>query len=419
MQARPSVAAAVVLGTLAIAGCRDDPTAPSDPATPAPDVALTAAATTLAFWQVSSGNVHTCAVAAADSLAWCWGTNDEGQLGTGSIVTTDECVGAAGAFPCSTTPVRVAGSRKFRSISVGYIHTCAVTKDFYAWCWGDNETGQLGVGTRIQRSATPLPVGGGLRFRQVDAGAFHTCGVTYPDNRLFCWGYNQSGQLGDGTLSPRWTPVKPLGGLIVRQVASGYSHSCALTTLNRAYCWGYNNDGELGDTTRARRTKPVKVVGGHAFRQIDAGNYHTCAVTTDARAFCWGSGSWGQIGDGKTHLSLWPRPVSGKLSAARVTTGGYHTCAETLSKQAYCWGNNSFGQIGNGQMGAGLAVLTPVAVVGGLAVAQMSAGIWHTCAKTTAGVGYCWGYDFFAQLGDGRSAFGAWSPVPVPVATPQ
>jgi len=70
-------------------------------------------------------------------------------------------------------------------------------------------------------------------------------------------------------------------------------------------------------------------------------------------------------------------------------------------------------------MGAGLAVLAPVAVVGGLAVAQMSAGIWHTCAKTTAGVGYCWGYDFFAQLGDGRSAFGAWSPVPVPVATPQ
>lgn len=417
MQPRSAFATpALLLGILAALGCHADPTAPTNPDPAASDASL-AAAPALAFWQVSGGELHTCAIAAADSSAWCWGTNGNGQLGTGSIVTTGDCVGAGGPFPCSTRPVRVAaGARKFRWIASASSHTCAVTTDFHAWCWGNNSYGQLGVGVKIEGSASPVAVIGGLRFRQVDAGGYHTCGVTYPDNRLFCWGDNGSGQLGDGTLTPRWAPVSPLGGLTVRQVATGDNHSCALTTLNRAYCWGSNKAGELGDSTTARRTKPVKVVSGHAFRQIDAGTYRTCAVTTDARAFCWGSG---ELGNGKTQGSNWPRPVSGNLSVARVTMGRFHTCAETTSKQAYCWGSNTFGQIGNGQLVVGSTVLAPVPVVGGLAVAQMSAGNWHTCAKTTSGVGYCWGYDFFAQLGDGRSGSGTSSPVPVRVAAPQ
>ena len=176
-------------------------------------------------------------------------------------------------------------------------------------------------------------------------------------------------------------------------------------------------EGELGDSTTQRRTKPVKVVGAHAFRQIDAGAYHTCAVTTEARAFCWGNGRGGQIGNGKTYLSLWPRAVSGGLTIARVSAGLLHTCAETTVKRAYCWGSNSFGQLGSGQA-VGTNATKPVPVAGGLSVAQLSAGSWHTCAKTTSGAGWCWGDDFFAALGNGTSGTSGSSVAPVPVAAP-
>jgi alpha-tubulin suppressor-like RCC1 family protein len=420
MQPRLYIATATLLVvTLAALGCHDDPTAPTGPA-PSEASAVLAAATPLSFWQVSGGNPFTCAIAAADSSAWCWGENDHGELGTGSTTGPNQCPSAIGPFACSTRPAKVAtGTRKFRSIATGYLHACAVTTDFHVWCWGNNDHGQLGAGSSATGSATPLAVAGSRRFRQVDAGAYHTCGVSYPDNRLFCWGNNESGQLGDGTLSRRSAPVATLGGLTVGQVATGQDHSCAVTSTDVAYCWGFNSDGQLGDSTRTRRTKPVKVVGGHAFRQIDAGSFHTCAVQTNARPFCWGNGRKGQTGDGKTRLSLWPRLVLGNLSVGRITTGLYHTCAETLVKKAYCWGDNTFGQIGNGQMASGSAVLTPAAVVGGLSIGQMSAGAWHTCAKTPGNKGYCWGNNAAGQLGDGHSGTGVASPTPVAVAAPQ
>jgi alpha-tubulin suppressor-like RCC1 family protein len=417
MQPRSIAAAVLLLGTLTALGCHDEPTAPTSPA-PSASIASLAAAIPLSFSQVSGGTSSTCAIA-ADSTAWCWGLNDHGELGTGSFTGPEECPSAIGPFACSTKPVRVAtGTRKFRSIARGDFHTCAVTTDFHAWCWGWNGYGQLGAGpTAPRQSAVPLAVAGSHRFRQVDAGINHTCGTTYPDNRIFCWGENGWGQLGDGTFNSRSVPVATLGGLTVSRVVAGKEHSCAVTSTNVAYCWGSNDHGQLGDSTVAHRARPVKVVGGHAFRQIDAGYFHTCAVTTGARLFCWGGGGHGQIGDGKTDLSFSPRAVLGHLSVGRVTTGLYHTCAETLTKRAYCWGDNTYGQIGNGQKGVGSKVLSPVAVVGGLLVGQMSAGAWHTCAKTTAGKGYCWGNDAAGQLGDGHSGTDVASPVPV--AAPQ
>jgi alpha-tubulin suppressor-like RCC1 family protein len=423
MQPRSSIAtatAALLLGTMTALGCHDEPTAPTGPA-PSASSAGVAAAVPLSFSQVSVGAATTCAIA-ADSTAWCWGQNDQyGELGTGSFTGPDMCPSGIGPFACSTKPARVAtGTLRFRSISTGGFHACAVTTDYHAWCWGYNGYGQLGAGsTAPSQSAVPLAVAGGHRFRQVDAGTYHTCGTSYPDNRIFCWGHNGYAQLGNGSFHNRSVPIATLGGLTVSRVVAGEEHSCAVTLTNVAYCWGYNDHGQLGDSTVAHHTSPVKVLGGHAFRQIDAGTFHTCAVTTGARVFCWGAGLQGQIGDGTTHQRLSPRAVLGQLSVGRVTTGVYHTCAETLTKRAYCWGDNTYGEIGNGLKGAGLKVLSPVAVVGGLSVGQMSAGGLQTCAKTTAGKGYCWGNDAAGQLGDGQSGTDAASPVPVPVATPE
>jgi alpha-tubulin suppressor-like RCC1 family protein len=406
----PLLALSVLAATL---GCRDDAGSPTEPA-PTSSQANVSAATALAFWQVSGGGNHTCGVT-TDNLAYCWGWNQFGQLGDGTNTGPERCTGAVGPFPCSTRPVLVAGGHSFRRMSAGYYHTCAVTTDSRAYCWGENGQGQLGDGTISQRLA-PVAVAGGHQFRLVEAGSGFTCGVT-TDNRAYCWGSNQHGQLGDGTLTARPRPVLVLGGLQFSQVSAGQDHSCGVTAANRAYCWGSNQYGQVGDSTEAvRRLKPSRVARSHQFRQVDAGAYHSCAVTTTERAFCWGSGREGQLGNGKTYLSFWPRAVAGGLYFQRVSAGLFHTCGETTDDRAYCWGANSFGQVGDGSQNT--TRLKPVAVAGGLIFSQVSVGSWHSCGKTSAGVAYCWGYDFFAALGDGNSGYGAVGLTPVPVLGP-
>jgi alpha-tubulin suppressor-like RCC1 family protein len=136
-------------------------------------------------------------------------------------------------------------------------------------------------------------VAGGHKFRQVDAGDFHTCAVGYPDNRAWCWGYNGSNAIGDGsTALYRPTPVTVSGTRQFRQVDVGQFHSCGVTTADRAFCWGYNQYGQLGDSSAipSYRSTPTAVAGGHPFRQISAGQDVTCAVSTFNQAWCWGNG---------------------------------------------------------------------------------------------------------------------------------
>jgi alpha-tubulin suppressor-like RCC1 family protein len=359
------------------------------PTAPAPPMqaATASAAVALAFHQVDAGAIHSCGVT-TDEQAYCWGSNVAGELGDGTA--TDRL-----------TPVAVVGGLRFRNVSAGEEHSCGVTTDNVAYCWGFNGSGQVGDGTTTRRS-TPVPVAGGHLFRQVSAGTFYTCGVTYPDNLAYCWGRADYGQLGAGDTFQRLTPVAVHGGHLFRQVSAGSSfdgHTCGVTPTNQAYCWGSNRYGQLGDSSTAkRRVRPVLVAGGHQFIQVAAGFWHTCAVTTTNQAFCWGNGTDGQIGNGKTYLSFWPRKVAGGLTFLRVTAGFRQTCGVTTDNLGYCWGSGS--QLGNGTT---TMRVTPVAVAGGLRFAQLSADESSTCGTTLAAVAYCWGINEHGQLGDGTT----------------
>ena len=375
-----------------VLACRDDARWTTGPTS---EPALAAATvTTLLFSQVSAGLQHTCGITSG-ARAYCWGSNPQAELGNGTTAGPETCPATDGhpAFACSTRPVAVQWDHGFRQISAGARHTCGVTDDNRLYCWGANGRGELGDGTTTLR-ASPVVVGRGLRFRQVDAGGQHTCAVT-TDNIVYCWGLNVYGELGDGTVSFfRSTPAPVVGGHLFRQVTVGDFHTCGVTTSDAVFCWGSNREGQVGDSSTAgRRPRPRQVAGGHQFRQADAGGSHTCAVTTDSRAFCWGDGRLGQLGNGKTNLSFWPRAVSGRLSFDRVSAGGEHTCGETTANQAYCWG----------YITSLSKDLTPVAVAGGLSVAQVSAGGGHACGKTDGGVVYCWGGNDTGQLGDGTT----------------
>jgi alpha-tubulin suppressor-like RCC1 family protein len=366
-----------------------EPTEPSTAAEPRPEAATTST-TALTFRQVSAGRFHTCGVT-TDDRAYCWGYNQFGELGDGTTTTR-------------LTPVPVAGTRRFRQVTTGALHSCGLTTDSLAFCWGDNSAGQLGDGTTTQYGVPrPLPVAvaGGRRLRQMQAGYMHTCALT-AGSRIYCWGYNHDGQLGDGTTTDRLKPVRIASGLYFRFVSAGKHHSCALTPTNVAYCWGGNWAGQLGDSTNTNRLTPVHVATTRKFRQLDAGHYHTCAVmTTTNRAFCWGDGRGGQIGDGTRKLRFWPRAVAGGLYFGSVSASENHSCGVTTDYRAYCWGDNStYGGLGDGTTASSTK---PVAVAGGLSFDQLSAGDYHTCAKTAAGKAHCWSRNDVGMLGDGTT----------------
>lgn len=385
-------------------GCRDDSRSPLEPG-PVRSEADLAAPGPLTFWQVSSGDGHTCGVT-TENRAYCWGHNGLGQLGAGSQAGSAICLPFE--LPqCQPRPVAVVGGLLFRNVSAGVSHTCGIAMDDKAYCWGYNGWGQLGDGTTSLRTV-PTPVAGGLTWRQISAGGYHTCGRTTA-NTVYCWGLNTYGELGDGTQVQRLLPTRVAGSHKFRMVGAGLQHSCAISTTDETYCWGNNRNRQVGDSSTAlRRVRPVRVAGGLAFRELDAGYLHTCAVTYDDKAYCWGDGTLGAVGDGGTALRSTPRAVKGGFSFTRVTAGSDLSCGQTTGKRAYCWGANVHGEIGDGTT---IRRLTPAAVSLGLLFGQISAGL-HTCAKTDAGLGYCWGRNDSGELGVGDQA-DRYQPTPV------
>jgi alpha-tubulin suppressor-like RCC1 family protein len=192
------------------------------------------------------------------------------------------------------------------------LHTCAVTTGGLAYCWGANTFGQLGDGTATQQEA-PVAVSGGLTFSTVSAtGASHTCGVT-SGGAGYCWGWNGSGELGDGSTAASAVPVPVTGGLVFAAVSAGGGHTCGLTTSGSAYCWGLNDLGQLGDGTTTQRTSPVAVSGGLTFGSIDAGFAHVAAIAAGGAGYSWGSNTSGELGDGTTTNRTVPTLVAAPL----------------------------------------------------------------------------------------------------------
>ena len=340
------------------------------------------------FAAVTAGGFHTCAITPAH-VAYCWGGNGAGQLGSGT--TTER-----------HTPAAVAGGLMFASLTAGYGHTCGITQAGIAYCWGSNVFGQLGDGTYgyMAEWLTPVAVAGALTFASGVAGEIHTCGATAA-GVSYCWGENSFGQLGDGTTTTSTTPVVVSGGVTFASVTVGHNHTCGVTPGGAAYCWGSDFQGQLGSDTIPGSRTPIAVSGGLTFATVTAGSYHTCGVTPAGAAYCWGIDSTGQLGDGTTTESNTPAPVVGGLTFAALSAGYGHTCGITSAGVMYCWGANKYGQLGDGTT---TNRTVPVAVAGGLTFASVTSGYYRTCGVTEDGTAYCWGDNTYGQLGDGTTA---------------
>jgi len=194
----------------------------------------------------------------------------------------------------------------FASVSAGEedAYACGRTAAGAAYCWGGNSAGQLGDGTTTTR-LTPVAVvmPAGVTFASVTAKALHTCGLTSA-GAAYCWGLNTDGQLGDGTTTSRLTPVAVAqpAGVTFTSLSVGQKHSCGLRAVGAAYCWGLNTDGQLGDGTLTERHTPVPVVmpAGVTFAGLSVGAFHNCGLTAAGAAYCWGANDQGRLGDGTT-----------------------------------------------------------------------------------------------------------------------
>lgn len=306
------------------------------------------------------------------------------------------------------TPVLMPAGVHLRGGGSGQEHSCAIATTGDAFCWGDNGFGQLGSGTSATRSQ-PTRVSSSMGFTQVSAGSFHSCAIGV-DSLGYCWGRNDAGQLGSagGSIGvPRAVGTPRL--LFV--VASGAAHTCATATNGDVLCWGQNQSGQLGDGTTTDRGAPNPVSGGLQASQVSAGTSHTCAVATTGDGYCWGDNSSGQLGASTpSSNSALPVLVGGLHTWKAIGAGARHTCGIDCAGSVWCWGDNFFGQLGNGGSGSGS---TPRAVAGNLIFSSLTVGQNHACGLASDHRVYCWGLGGSGRLGKGSTGS---SPIPVAVA---
>lgn len=278
-----------------------------------------------------------------------------------------------------------------------FYHACGLTTLGRAFCWGENTNHELGVGSGAL-SVSPTGVSGGLTFTALGAGGNFTCGLTATGG-AYCWGSGEGGRLGDEMLSTAATPVALRGGSSYVTVAAGLSHSCAVQPDGAASCWGTR--GGLGNYAQVGDSAPLLVLGGERFRSLTAGYRFTCGIADDDRTYCWGTNNYGQLGTDSITATVPPVEAAGGagLSFVALTAGERHACGLTAAGAAYCWGDNYFGQLGGGAGITASSSTTPVPVAGGLAFRSLAAGVYFTCGVTADGTAYCWGDDLSGQLG--------------------
>jgi alpha-tubulin suppressor-like RCC1 family protein len=367
----------------------------------------------------------------ADQTVRCWGLNAYGQLGQGTFTTT----GTEGI----PTPVPVTLGKPAQAIATSGLTTYALLSDGTVWGWGRNYYGELGQGTFTTTStsagnqgiATSVKVMGlPGAASSIVSGYSHACAIV--SGAAYCWGFDESGQLGDGNFMSSLpngvaTAVQAQGLGTVTALAAGSGHTCALTSGNLK-CWGDNSYGEIGtgvfSPTTYATPQFVNLTNAPAFVAIAAASRESCLVFSGGAVYCWGANDSGQLGNGSFTSSspfgvATAAPIAsasgGPVAATAVSVGDGHACALTTGGSIYCWGGNGSGELGNGTFtsAAPHGIATPALVTGLSSPASaISAGGFHTCALLHNGSVWCWGDDTSGALGNNASAN---SPTPVQV----
>lgn len=342
---------------------------------------------------IAAGAAHSLTLC-QDSTVWAWGMNNFGQLGDSTNANTN-------------TPVAVKDLTGIVAIAAGGVdHSYVLKNNGTVWGWGNNASGQLGDNTSTN---TNIPVQvhgpGNLGFlngiTSVANGHLHQHSLALKnDSTAWTWGLNSYGQLGDGTLIYRLTPVKVNVLTKITSLAAGDVHSMALTSDSSIWSWGGNFYGQLGDSTLLNRLAPVKVKAPKKVIAISAGIYHSLALTKDGTVWAWGSNAYGQLGDGTTSNSSVPVEVNGLTGIVAISGGELHSLALKNDGTVWTWGLNDYGQLGDGTANN---KTIPVKVSNLSGVTSITGGRNHSLAMKNDGTVWAWGMNTYGQLGDGTN----------------
>jgi len=376
---------------------------------------------------VDAGGGHTCVVIEGGRLR-CWGLNGDGQLGLGHTLTIgdDELPNSEGDVPMPGLVTQVSGGLAES--------TCARLESGAVYCWGKNSHGQLGIGSTEaigDDEHIMLAVSLGEPAKEVQMGSFIAC-ARLDSQDLHCWGYGGKGQLGYGNTDdigdnelPDTIDHVPVGGTITGFTAGG-THTCAVSTIGTVRCWGENTYGQLGyghtasvgvnntpDQVGDAPIRPEQLPPFTKVTQLAAGVAHTCALFETGDVLCWGLGNLGQLGTGTTEnlgdneFPSTSPPIDLPSAAVSITAGSAHTCALLDTGDAYCWGSAVFGQLGYGNtenIGDDEPPSEGGPIDAGGVIAEISAGFFHTCARTETNEVRCWGNNDAGQLGQGNTS---------------
>jgi alpha-tubulin suppressor-like RCC1 family protein len=291
------------------------------------------------------------------------------------------------------------------------------------WCWGGNDRGQLGLGTRDPWLVPAAVAGQGSVTTAIAAGSEFTCSRR-DDGTVWCWGRGDAGQMGQASPNDSLTPFPIATIANATAIATGGAHACARIASGALRCWGDNGEGALGDTTLVSRSRPEPVEGIGNAQAVAAGAEHTCAIRAGGQLWCWGDNGDGALGDGAANSAAIPvvvaRPepdLTGLAVVEQLSLGDQSSCLINASRRLECWGGNRFGVLGDGSESQRLEV----SFIAYTVQVHSSRGD-HACSITSdqtgisgggsVGIARCWGLNFFGQLGDGTQVT---RPTPAPI----
>ena len=351
---------------------------------------------TLTSWSAIAGGSFWSGAITTTGLLYGWGQNTSGQLGIGSLTTV-------------SSPVVVTNTVSWTSVSAGASHTVGITTTGLLYGWGLNTSGQLGIASLVTQILPTLLSGPtGVSWTSVTAGASFSLGITNT-NLLYGWGQNTAGQLGINSVNTMSLPaaVNTAGIVSWTGISAGGVHSLGITTTGLLWGWGGNTSGQVGINSLANVSSPVLVSGpaGASWSVSSAGASHSLGISTTGILYGWGWNTSGQAGINSVVTVSSPvatAPPGALLSWNSLAIGTSHTIGIRSDGTLWSWGNNTYGQLGINTSGATTGVSSPVLVSGptGASWASVTAGVSHSIAVTTAGQLYAWGGNTLGQLGN-------------------
>lgn len=344
-------------------------------------------------------NVGGTGLHAIDNNFFVWGIggNTSGQLGDNTVVSRSFPVLNAvnDAKRYFSGALQTAGGSGF----AGYLG-----RDGLFYTMGQNASGQLGNGG-VGAVSIPTVFGinpGAILCKKIDCSTNTSYGLDVAGNIYSC-GSNQNGALGDNTTtSAKSTPVVVVGSKTWKSISAGDAgFVLALDTAGAAYGWGLNNGGQIGDGTVTSRSSPVAVQGGLTFSKIRAGATHSLGLTPSGALYAWGYNTSGELGDGTSTNRSSPVLVSGGLTWIDMVGTNSASFGIASDGTCYSWGLNSNGQLGQNNSTVGAKISSPVAITGGFKYTKLgrstTPAVW---ALRDNGIVYCWGYNAFGWFGD-------------------